>query len=188
MILESQLIEIGYITKLHGLKGELQATITDTVFDDVKHCPYLVVKLDGIFVPFFLTGYRFRSATGILLSFEDVDSQEKAEPFCGLTLYFDRRCFTKKEAQDYDTQVEEDLGYIGYQLIDQSLGPIGEITGIDDQTVNVLFLVDHDGEELMIPAADDLVLAIDDDARTILMDLPVGLINADEAESEESEL
>ena len=160
MIQESQLIEVGYITKLHGLKGELQATITDTVFDDIKRCPYLVVKLDGIFVPFFLTGYRFRSATGILLSFEDIDSQEKAEPFCGLTLYFDRRW-------------------------DQQLGPIGEITGIDDQTVNILFLVDHEGEEVMIPAAEDLILSVDDEAQTILMNLPIGLINTEDAEIDE---
>lgn len=186
MITEKLLIEIGYITKLHGLKGEMQATITDTVFDDVRRCPYLVLKLDGIFVPFFLTSYRFKSASGILLSFEDIDSQEKAEALCGLTLYFDRRCFTKKEAEQYDAEVEEELGYIGYQIIDQQLGPIGEVTGIDDQTANVLFLVDHDGEEIMIPAADDLVLEIDDDAQTILMSLPTGLINTDEAEVDEA--
>ena len=185
MIQESQLIEVGYITKLHGLKGEMQVTVTDTVFDDVKKCPYLVCQLDGIFVPFFLAGYRFRSDTSMLLTFEDIDSQEKAQLFCGHTLYFDRRCFTKQEAKDYDTAAEEELGYIGYQLIDTELGPIGEITGIDDQTANVLFLVDRNGEEIMIPAADDLVEAIDDDARTIIMHLPVGLINMDEAESEE---
>ncbi len=144
-----------------------------------------MVKLDGIFVPFFLTGYRFRSATGILLSFEDIDSQEKAEPFCGLTLYFDRRCFTKKEEKDYDAQAEEDLGFIGYQIIDQQLGPIGEITGIDDQTVNILFLVDHEGEEVMIPAAEDLILSVDDEAQTILMNLPIGLINTEDAEIDE---
>ena len=182
MIQESQLIEVGYITKLHGLKGELQATVTDTVFDDVKRCPYLVCEIDGIYVPFFLEGYRFRSTSSILLSFEDIDTQEKAQPFCGQTLYFDRRCFTKKEEKDYDTAVEEDLGFIGYQLSDVELGLIGEITGIDDQTANVLFFVDHDGEELMIPAADDLVVEIDDDAKTILMRLPQGLINMDEAE------
>ncbi len=185
MIQESQLIEVGYITKLHGLKGEMQATITDTVFDDVKKCPYLVVKLDGIFVPFFLAGYHFRSASGILLSFEDIDSQEKAEPFCGLTLYFDRRCFTRKEEEEYDAEVEEEMGYIGYTIIDQQLGTIGEITGIDDQTVNVLFLVNYNGEEVMIPAADDLVVEIDDESQTILMNLPTGLINTDEAEIDE---
>lgn len=185
MIQESQLIEVGYITKLHGLKGEMQATVTDPVFDDVKKCPYLVCLLDGIYVPFFIQNYRFRSDTSMLLTFEDIDTQEKAQPFCGQTLYFDRRCFTKQEAKDYDAAVEEELGYIGYQLIDTELGLIGEITGIDDQTANVLFLVDRNGEELMIPAADDLVEEIDDEARTILMHLPVGLINMDEAEIDE---
>lgn len=120
----------------------------------------------------------------MLFQFEDIDSQEKAEPFCGLTLYFDRHCFTKKEEAEYDTENEEDEGYIGYQIIDKTLGPLGEVTDIDDQTANVLFLVDHDGEELMIPAADDLVLEIDDDQRTILMDLPAGLVNFEEAEEE----
>ena len=184
MILEEQLIEIGYITKLHGLKGEMQATVTDTVFDDVKKCPYLVCDMDGIFVPFFLTGYRFKSGETILLQFDDIDSQEKATPFCGKKLYFDRKCFTKKEEEQYEAEAEEELGYIGYTLIDQTLGPIGEIIDINDQTMNVLFIVEHEGEELMIPAADELVVEINDEAMTITMDLPAGLVDSDEAEEE----
>ena len=78
MIISEQLIEVGYITKLHGLKGEMQATVTDPVFDDVKKCPYLVCQLDGIYVPFFIQNYRFRSDTSMLLTFEDIDTQEKA--------------------------------------------------------------------------------------------------------------
>ena len=185
MITQEQLIGIGYIAKLHGLKGEMQATITDTVFDDVKNCPYFVCEMDGIYVPFFIKGYRFRSSETILLSFDDIDTQEKAELFCGKALYFDRKCFSKKEEEQYDAEVEEDLGYIGYTIIDKNLGPLGEITDINDQTANVLFIVDHDGEEIMIPAADDLVLEIDDEEQTILMDLPVGLVNLEDAETEE---
>ena len=185
MITSDQLISIGHITKLHGLHGEMQAAITDTVFDDVKECPYFVLDMDGIFVPFFIQNYRFRSSETMLLTLEDIDSQAKAEPFCGKELYFDRRCFTAEEAEQYDADTEEEAGYIGYQIIDQHLGPLGEITDIDDQTANVLFIVDHDGEELMIPAADDLVVEIDDEAQTILMDLPQGLVDMSDAESEE---
>lgn len=184
MITSEQLIEIGYITKLHGLKGELQATVTDHVFDEVENCPYLVCDRDGIFVPFFLTNYRFKSGETMLLQFDDVDTQAKAEAFCGAKLYFDRRCFSAEEAEEYDTEMEEEMGYIGYTIIDQQLGELGEIIDINDQTANVLFIVDHDGEELMIPAADDLVLEIDDERQTILMDLPAGLVNIDEAEEE----
>lgn len=184
MITSEQLIEIGYITKLHGLKGEMQATVTDRVFDEVKNCPYLVCERDGIFVPFFLTGYRFKSGETMLVQFDDVDSQAKAEPFCGSKLYFDRRCFMPAEAEEYDAEVEEEMGYIGYTIIDQQFGELGEIIEINDQTANVLFIVDHNGEELMIPAADDLVVEIDDEKQTILMDLPDGLVNIDEAEEE----
>lgn len=185
MITSEQLIEIGYITRLHGLKGEMQAAITDPVFDDVKSCPYLVIEMDGIFVPFFIESYRFRSDTTILLKLDDIDSQEQADPFCGRTLYFDRRCFTKKEAKDYDRAAEEEMGFIGYTIEDQTLGELGAITEINDQTANVLFIVDHDGEELMIPAAEPLIVSIDDKSKRILMDLPEGLVNIEDAMTDE---
>lgn len=185
MILADNLIEIGYITRQHGLKGEMQATVTDPVFDDVKSCPYLVIEMDGIFVPFFIESYRFRSDTTILLKLDDIDSQEQADPFCGKTLYFDRRCFSKKEAKAYDQAAEEEMGLIGYTVEDKSLGELGPITEINDQTANVLFIVDHDGEELMIPAAEPLILSIDDEKRRIVMDLPVGLVNIEDAMTDE---
>lgn len=185
MITEEQLIEIGYIAKLHGLKGEMQAIVTNTVFDDVKKCPYLVCEMDGIYVPFFMTGYRFRSSESMLLTFDDIDSQEKAEQFCGKTLYFDRKCFSKKEEEAYEAEVEEEMGYIGYTIIDQTIGILGKVIDINDQTANVLFIVERNGEELMIPAADDLVVEINDEEQTILMDLPIGLVNLDDAESED---
>lgn len=185
MIKEEQLIEIGTITKVHGLKGEMNVSVSDAVFDEVKKCPYLVCQMDGIFVPFFIESYRWRGNASILLKLEDIDTLDQAETFCGQTLYFDRRCFSTKEAKAYDAQAEEDKGLIGYRIEDQTLGDLGEITDINDMTANVLFLVDHDGEELMIPAAEELVLEIDDERKVVVMDLPVGLVNLDEAESED---
>lgn len=185
MIKEEQLIEIGTIQKLHGLKGEMNVSVRNAVFDEVKKCPYLVIQTDGIFVPFFIESYRWKGSTTMLLKFEDVNTPEKAEEFCGQTLYFDRRCFSAKEAKAYDAQKEEDQGLIGYRIIDVTLGDLGEITDINDMTANILFIVDHEGEDLMIPAAEDLIRSIDDKSKTILMDLPAGLVNMDEAESED---
>lgn len=182
MINSEQLIEVGKILKLHGLNGEMNAQVDNPVFDDVKKCPYLVCEIDGIFVPFFINSYRFRSDTSMLISFDGIDSQEKATEFCGNTLYFDRRCFTKKEAEEYDTAVEEEESFIGYTIIDNELGTLGKVVDIDDQTVNVLFIVEYKGAEIMIPAAEDLIDNIDDENQTITMNLPQGLINLDEAE------
>ena len=184
MINREQLIEVGTIQKLHGLNGEMTASVIDPVFDEVANCPYLVCEIDGIFVPFFIKAYRFRTDTTILLTFDGIDSQDKASTFCGLKLYFDRKCFTPEEADDYEAEAEEEESYVGYTIVDTHLGELGPIVAIDDQTVNVLFIVEYHDSTLMIPAADDLVEAIDDESKTITMNLPQGLVNLDEAESE----
>lgn len=184
MIERNELIEVGKILKLHGLNGEMIASVSDVIFDEVKKCPYLVMEIDGIFVPFFIKSYRFRTDTTMLISFDGINTQVQAVVFCGLTLYFDRRCFSKKEAEDYDATMEEETGLIGYTIKDSQLGVLGKIVDIDDQTANVLFIVDKGDGELMIPAADDLIEEIDDEAQTITMNLPQGLVNLDEADSE----
>ena len=185
MIKEEQLIEIGTITKVHGLKGEMNVSVSNSVFDEVKKCPYMVCQMDGIYVPFFIDSYRWKGNASILLKLEDVDTLDAADQFCGQTLYFDRKCFSTKEAKAYDAQVEEEQGLIGYQIQDLTFGALGNIIDINDMTANVLFIVDHDGEELMIPAAEDLIKEIDDENKIIVMDLPAGLVNIDEAEREE---
>lgn len=187
MINENQLIEIGYISKLHGLKGEMNVVVHNDVFASVQSCPYFVCQIEGIFVPFFLTSLRLRNHTTILIQFEDITTQEAAEPFCGRTLYFDRRLFTEAEAADYDNQPDEDEdSLIGYTIIDSHIGVLGEIIDIDDQTENILFIVDYHGEQLLIPAADDLILDIDDEQGCVTMNLPDGLVDQSLAILDES--
>lgn len=60
MIKKEEVYKIGLFNKPHGIHGELQFTFTDDIFDRVD-CDYLICLLDGIFVPFFIEEYRFRS-------------------------------------------------------------------------------------------------------------------------------
>lgn len=182
MIEQEQLIAVGRINKPHGLKGEMNVTVTDDVFDRVEKCPYFICEMDGIYVPFFITTYRFRTDSSMLLQLNGVETQEAALEFAGRDIYFDKRCFTPWEQEEYDTAEEEEQGFEGYTVYDKRYGRLGEIIAINDETENVLFIVDQDGYVLLIPAADDLIVEINDDARTILMDLPPGLVDPDEAE------
>jgi len=185
MIEKEQLIAIGRIGKPHGLKGEMTAVIENDLFDTVESCPYFICEIEGIFVPFFIEDYRFRSDTAMLLKLEEVDTQEEARKFSNRLIYFDRRCFTAEEAREYDSEnAGNSDNFIGYHIVDHRFGDLGTITAIDDQTANVLFIVDHNGSECLIPAADNLVNDIDDDRHIIYMTLPPGLIDPEEAESE----
>ncbi len=53
---------------------------------------------------------------------------------------------------------------------------IGEIIEVDEQTENAIFIVSRDEEECMIPAADELIAEFDVDDRTMIMELPQGLL------------
>ena len=72
MITREELIRIGRFNKPHGVKGELSFTFTDDVFDRTE-CSYIVCEIDGIFVPFFIEEYRFKSDT---TAFTVIDSEK----------------------------------------------------------------------------------------------------------------
>ena len=87
MIKKEEVYKIGLFNKPHGIHGELQFTFTDDIFDRVD-CDYLICLLDGIFVPFFIEEYRFRSDSTALVKLEGVDSAERARMFTNIEVYF----------------------------------------------------------------------------------------------------
>ena len=96
MIQRDELIKIGTFNKPHGVQGELAFTFTDDIFDRCES-PYVVCEIDGIFVPFFIEEYRFRSDTTALMKLEDVDSEEEARPFTNLDVYYPKAYITNDE-------------------------------------------------------------------------------------------
>lgn len=171
MISRDELIKIGFFNKPHGIHGELSFTFTDDIFDRVD-CPYIVCEIDGIFVPFFIEEYRFRSDTTALVKLEDVNSDSDARQFTNLPVFFPKS-YLKEEEDEY--QAPGDY-FIGFSIVEDTLGELGKITGVDDTTINVLFEVDHEGRELLVPANDDFVLSIDEKNKIIHMSLPQGLL------------
>ena len=91
MIKKEEVYKIGLFNKPHGIHGELQFTFTDDIFDRVD-CDYLVCLLDGIFVPFFMEEYRFRSDSTALVKLEGVQrKQQNGLPLCSPCLRMLRR-------------------------------------------------------------------------------------------------
>ena len=95
MIKKEEVYKIGLFNKPHGIHGELQFTFTDDIFDRVD-CDYLICLLDGIFVPFFIEEYRFRSDSTALVKLEGVDSAERARMFTNIEVYFPVKHTPKK--------------------------------------------------------------------------------------------
>lgn len=86
MIKDTDVYKIGRVGKPHGVKGEVQVQIDDDVFDRVG-ADYLVLRIDGILVPFFMEEYRFKSDEIALVTFCDMDSAEKVRELTGCEVF-----------------------------------------------------------------------------------------------------
>ena len=168
MIREEDIYQIGKLGKTHGVKGEISFLFDDDVFDRVD-ANYLILKVDGIFVPFFIEEYRFRSDSNAIMKFEDIDTQERARELTGCEVYFPR------ELADNDDDSISWAAIVGFSLIDAATGqPVGRIASIDDSTLNILFELE-DGK--LIPASEELITHVDKNNKTITIDLQQGILD-----------
>ena len=170
MIKKDEVYKIGQITKPHGLKGEVSMNFDDDIFDRVE-CPYLICEVEGLLVPFFMEEYRFKTDSSALVKFMDIDSAEQAQQLIGATVYFENKFIEEGDEEEVSLNY-----FVGFTAKDGDT-VIGTITDIDDQTENWLFVVENDGKELLIPAHEEFITDIDHQNRTIMMDLPIGLVD-----------
>lgn len=63
-------------------------------------------------------------------------------------------------------------------------GLLGEVVDVDTTTVNTLFVVKQEGEELLVPAQEEFILGIDQEKKLITVELPEGLLDLDDLEED----
>ncbi len=175
MIAENEIIRLGRITKPHGVKGEVNATLDYDV--DLMELPCIVICIDGINVPFFLKSQRPKSTESVILGIDDIDDEFQAKELAGHDYYA-----LKNDVDISDDEIDAEggfiSGFIGFTLIDADGETVGEIVGYDDSTENLLFIVaTAEGQNIYVPVADDLIMDISPENRTITMSVPEGLLD-----------
>ncbi len=171
MIAKESVYRIGRLGKPHGVKGEISFQFSDDIFDRVD-ADYLVLELDGIMVPFFMEEYRFKNDEVALMKFEGVDSENRARELTGTEVYFPRALAEADESQLSWAEI------MGYNVLDAQSGDVVcTLEELDETTVNNLFVVSTPaGNEILIPANNDTIVAIDRKERSITVEIPQGLL------------
>ena len=175
MIQREELIAIGRYNKPHGVVGEISATI-DVDIETLDNLSCLVSDIDGIFVPFFVDACRPKSSETVLLIIDGIESEKEASRLVNHDIFALKREFMAASMDDDADAYPLDY-FIGFVLMDSDNTRVGEIIAVDEQTENAIFIVDRDGEELMVPATDDLIVEFDMDKKVMVMDLPQGLLD-----------
>lgn len=191
MIKNDSVFKIGHISRTHGVKGEVEVQFTDDPFDRGE-LDYLVFEMDGIMVPFFFSEYRYKGGHSALFTFEDIDSEEKARRLVGTSVYYPKAEAARiaNEAAEDGEELELDslralTGYRVYAIdaeesTEDELATydLGEITYVDDSSMNTLItIVDDEDEERILPLHTDFIVEVNPAERSLLLDIPLELLD-----------
>lgn len=160
-------VEIGRVSKTHGLNGEVSVIVTgDLPFD----------RLAGMSVWFTPPPQAVRTSRirgvrtgpkGPLFSFENVDDISTAGTLRG--------CLVLARFEDVP-EFEEEFDPVGLSVIDAVRGDLGTITDVIVTGANDVWVVDGPFGEVLIPVIEEVVETVDEDAMTARVRLLPGLI------------
>lgn len=186
MIDPATLALVGKVNKTHGVKGELSISFAvDSPSELIGDGDCLIMDIDGLLTPFFVTSARPRGSESLLVRFDGIDTQEDASQFVGKDVYIDSRLVYGDDELPEDGQLYAGQ-LIGFKAIDENGETIGEIVDLDESTDNVLFVLQTPTGLTYVPVADEFIMEISTKARTVEFDLPEGLLDLNSTLANES--
>lgn len=177
MIKEEEISSVGKLLKTHALKGELNVVL-DIDPGYLEEGNPAILDIDGIYVPFYAESVRSKGSFSYLVKFEGIDSEIEAKKLVNKTIYAVRDCLKEFMLDNYDEEYALYDDLIGCTVKDSERGVIGKVVEIDTNTENELFIVEsEDGNIVYIPLTEDFIEKMDEPTKTIIMNLPDGLLD-----------
>ena len=166
MILEKELFKAGKINKTHGVNGELNCAVDA---DTIDRAEYMVLDMDGIFVPFFIDSIRVKSQNSVLLTIEDIEDETEGRKLIGKDIYLPIELMREDDMLSYEY-------FVGFTVVNAE-EKLGKISYVDDQTVNILFGISTDSGEILLPAVEDFIAEVDNENKILYTSYPEEIVN-----------
>jgi 16S rRNA processing protein RimM len=165
--------KIGFIRKTHGVHGELVLEYEPEFEESVVDAYRFFLEIDGLLVPFFVAedGLRFRSAKTALITFDGVDTEKYARRLVGSPVYLFNHDIVDEPAEAATSQ------FLQFRLLDENEKEVGKISAVDDYSGNIVFTVDAEAGEILVPFNEDFLIKINEEQKSIQLRLPKGLID-----------
>lgn len=151
------------VLKSYGTAGAVVIDRSGDVLGELKSDEPVFIDFDGLPVPFYIESIEPKGGKYIV-KLEDIDSLEAAEEIVGrgIRLTFE----PEDEAPEND--------FSGFTIFDQKGHKIGPVLEFLDYSGNTCLLVDHNGEEVILPFHEDLIKKVR--KKEIHLTVPEGLI------------
>ena len=165
-------IPIGKITGSHGIQGAVKVYSYAESFSVFKTGITILVKNpDDSTVKDYRIKWSAPHSRFVLILFEGVDSRVPSDNLKGFELFINKADLPELEKDTY--YWNDIIGLLVYASDDNYIGRVESIiqTGAND----IYVVIDEEGNEVLIPAIESVVLNIDVIQKTMKVNLPEGL-------------
>ncbi|MGD2057556.1 MAG: ribosome maturation factor RimM [Anaerolineales bacterium] len=159
---------VGRVVRPHGVRGTLVVEPDSKVIESLQ--PGSVVFIGDYDRAFEILNFRPHRKR-FLITLEGIDDRDQAEQFRDLDV--------KLSYQDSEPLQEHEYYYwqiLGLRVENEAGGILGEVVNILETGANDVYIVrSGSGEEILLPAIEDVILDVDLDAGRMLVHLLPGL-------------
>lgn len=174
-----QLTEIGFLKRAHGVKGDVVINLNDDILLIDEMINFFFFEIEGLPVPFKVEEFEWRGDNAINVKFKLIENKEEAQTFIGSKIFVEKKCIDKQSDE------QSLASFVGFTLIDQTLGTMGPIVQVDDFAGNIVFTVNYNEEEILIPFNAELLVLFDESNEQITLNLPDGLLSIDDDDEDD---
>lgn len=163
------LFRFGFVSKLHGFKGEVVIASDKGCTATVREGNFIFIEINGQLIPFYIEEISQSASFSIVVKLEDVNDEKKAQRLKNCAVYLDAKNVRKSLDNDYELLV-------GFSVIDAIHGEIGSLSEVLKMPQQLLLTVKAGNKEILIPANEEIIQRIDKKKKIIFIEAPEGLV------------
>ena len=164
----SQLIKVGKLSRVHGLKGALIVTGDNLENIAVKKTGFLFIEMNNVPTPFFITEVKY-AGKNLVVNFDGIKTIEEAKPLIGKDLWADEKNISVKKSNTNNLE--------GYDLIDEIKGNVGKVNELIVLPKQQFLSINVNDNEVLLPYTDAFVKKVDHKAKMVYYCAPEGLFD-----------
>jgi 16S rRNA processing protein RimM len=167
-----KMVLIGKIQATQGIRGQLRVIPFAGDASSISKLESVSLKSPaGVMEKFPVVSAKAHGKR-VILTLKPFDNINQVLHLVGREIYADRGALPELPSDEY---YWSDL--LGLQVVTEEGEELGELADIIETGSNDVYVVNKDGREVLIPALDDVVLAVDLAANRMTVSLPEGLLD-----------
>ena len=165
------LLKVGVITTTHGVRGEVKVYPTTDEPERFLDLEYVLLDTGKELRRLDIKNVRFFKNL-VILKFDGIDNINDIEKYKGCDLYVTREnAIPLEEGEVYLADI------MNSKVVTEDGEEFGELVDILETGANLVFVVKHDGKEVLLPDIPDCVKEVDDENKIITVHIMKGLLD-----------